>query len=196
MLIFSGVLTSAALTSTTSPDTGEDGFEILLAAAEAEPLWRALMEAGREKGLVPAGLGARDTLRLEASMCLYGNDMDETTTLVEAGLGRIVSLDPAKGDFVGRAVLEAQKQNGAPRKLAGFEVVGRGIARHGYDVYIRDERVGSVTSGTYAPFLQKNIGMCYLPAPRAAPGTEFDVDVRGKHVPARVVATPFYKRPR
>jgi aminomethyltransferase len=175
--------------------TGEDGFEIFVAPAAAADVWRKLLEAGKEGGLVPAGLGARDTLRLEAKMCLYGNDMDETTTLVEAGLGWIVSLEESKGDFVGRGVLEAQKKEGAPRKLVGFEMVDRGIARHGYPVYLGDEPAGSVTSGSYAPFLQKNIGLCYLPAPRAAVGTPFHVDIRGRRVAARVVPTPFYKRP-
>jgi aminomethyltransferase len=176
--------------------TGEDGFEIFVAPEHAEPLWRRLMEAGRGKGLSPAGLGARDTLRLEARMCLYGNDMDETTTLVEAGLGWIVSLDEAKGDFLGRSVLAAQKASGPSRKLVGFEVTGRGIARHGYPVYLGEEVVGAVTSGTYAPFLQKNIGLAYLPAARSGVGTEFEVEVRDRRVPARVVPTPFYKRPR
>jgi aminomethyltransferase len=176
--------------------TGEDGFEIFVAADRAAALWRRLIEAGKEKGLLPAGLGARDTLRLEARMCLYGNDMDETTTLVEAGLGWIVSLDEAKGAFNGRAVLEAQKTSGAPRTLVGFEVTGRGIARHGYPVYLGDAQAGTVTSGSYAPFLQKNIGLLYLPVPKAAAGTEFDVEIRGKRVAARVVPTPFYKRPR
>src|SRR5262245_33645324 len=123
--------------------TGEDGFEILVSAGETEPLWRALLESGREKGLVPTGLGARDTLRLEARMCLYGSDMDESTSLVEAGLGWIVSLDEAKGDFIGRDVLEAQKRNGAPRKLVGFEMVGRGIARHGYPVFVKSHEAGA-----------------------------------------------------
>jgi aminomethyltransferase len=176
--------------------TGEDGFELFVSAGHAEPLWRRLLEAGREKGLVPAGLGARDTLRLEARMCLYGNDMDETTTLVEAGLGWIVSLDEAKGEFPGRAVLTEQKRSGAPRKLVGFEVVGRGIARHGYAVYLGEEAAGAVTSGTFAPFLQKSIGLCYLPSSHSAVGTELRVDVRGRRVPAKVVPTPFYKRPR
>jgi aminomethyltransferase len=175
--------------------TGEDGFELFVTPDRAADLWRKLLDAGREAGLVPAGLGARDTLRLEAKMCLYGNDMDETTTLVEAGLGWIVSLDETKGDFVGREVLETQKKQGAARKLVGFEMVDRGIARHGYPVYVGDEPAGSVTSGSYAPFLQKNIGLCYLPAPRAAVGTPFYVDIRGRHVAARVVPTPFYKRP-
>jgi aminomethyltransferase len=176
--------------------TGEDGFELFVAADRAADLWRKLLEAGKEAGLVPAGLGARDTLRLEAKMCLYGNDMDETTTLVEAGLGWIVSLDEGKGNFVGRGVLEVQKKEGAARRLVGFEMVDRGIARHGYPVYVGDEPAGSVTSGSYAPFLQKNIGLCYLPAPRAAVGTPFHVDIRGRRVAARVVPTPFYKRPR
>ena len=175
--------------------TGEDGFEILVAPDRAEALWKRLVEVGSEKGLVPAGLGARDTLRLEARLCLYGNDMDETTSLVEAGLGWIVSTDPAKGEFPGRPVLEDQKKNGPPRKLVGFEVVGRGIARHGYPVAVNGVVVGTVTSGTYAPFLQKNIGLCYLPAALATVGADIDVDVRGRKVPARVVPTPFYKRP-
>jgi aminomethyltransferase len=174
--------------------TGEDGFEIFVAPDRADALWRRLIESGREKGLEPAGLGARDTLRLEAKMCLYGNDMDETTSLVEAGLGWIVSLDEVKGDFTGRPVLEAQKKNGAPRTLVGFEVTGRGIARHGYTVFLDGKPVGPVTSGSYAPFLQKNIGLCYLPAGRAAAGTALEIDVRGRNVPARVVPTPFYKR--
>ncbi len=174
--------------------TGEDGFEILVTADLAEPLWRKLITVGQPQGLVPAGLGARDTLRLEARMCLYGNDMDETTSLIEAGLGWIVSLDEAKGDFVGRALLEAQKKNGAPRRLVGFEMVGRGIARHGYPVSLQGAPAGVVTSGTFAPYLQKNIGLCYLPSEHSATGTEFDVEIRGKLVPARVVPTPFYKR--
>ena len=129
-------------------------------------------------------------------MMLYGNDMDETTTLIEAGLGWIVSLDDAKGDFNGRAVLAGQKANGAPRKLVGFEMTERGIPRHGYPVFLGDEAQGAVTSGTYAPFLKKSIGLCYLPAARAGVGTELAVEIRGRRTAARVVATPFYKRPR
>jgi len=174
--------------------TGEDGFEIFVGPAHAEALWKSLLEAGKDAGLVPAGLGARDTLRLEARMCLYGNDMDETTSLVEAGLGWIVSTDEAKGDYPGRAVLAEQKKTGPPRKLVGFEMVGRGIARHGYPAIAADGTVGAVTSGTYAPYLQKNIGLVYLPAARCAVGTEFDVEIRGRRVPARVIPTPFYKR--
>jgi aminomethyltransferase len=176
--------------------TGEDRFAIFVAPGSAVALWNRLLEAGRPQGLLPAGLGARDTLRLEARMCLYGEDMDETTSLVEAGLGWIVSLDEEKGDFLGRATLAEHKQNGPPRKLAGFEVVGRGIARHGHTAFMGEQAVGSVTSGTYAPYLRKSIGLCYLPAARSGVGTEFDVDIRGRRVAARVVPTPFYKRPR
>jgi aminomethyltransferase len=176
--------------------TGEDGFELFVAPDAAPALWRRLIEAGRPHGLVPVGLGARDTLRLEARMMLYGNDIDETTTLIEAGLGWIVSLDEAKGDFNGRGVLAEQKRSGAPRKLVGFEMVERGIPRHGYPVFLGDEAVGAVTSGTFAPFLQKSIGLCYLPSVRAVVGTELAVEIRGRRTGARVVATPFYKRPR
>ena len=176
--------------------TGEDGFELFLAPDAAAAVWRGLIEAGRPHGLVPAGLGARDTLRLEARMMLYGNDMDETTTLIEAGLGWIVSFDEAKGDFSGRSVLLEQKTKGAPRKLIGFETTERGIPRHGYPVFLGDEHTSAVTSGTYAPFLQKAIGLAYLPAARASVGTELAVGIRGRRIGARVVPTPFYKRPR
>jgi aminomethyltransferase len=188
-----GTVSGAPATIARTGYTGEDGFEIFVAPEFAPDLWRALLAAGAPVGLAPAGLGARDTLRLEAKMCLYGNDMDETTTLVEAGLGWIVSMAAGK-DFPGRAVLEAQKQSGPSRKLAGFEMVGRGIARHGYPALVGEQTVGAVTSGTYAPYLQKNIGLVYLPAAQSAVGTEFDVEIRGRRVPARVVPTPFYKR--
>lgn len=129
-------------------------------------------------------------------MLLYGNDMDETTTLIESGLGWIVSSDPAKGDFNGRSVLLEQKAHGAPRKLVGFETTERGIPRHGYPVYLGDEPSGAVTSGSFAPFLQKSIGLAYLPSARAAVGTELSVEIRGRRIGARVVKTPFYKRAR
>jgi aminomethyltransferase len=174
--------------------TGEDGFELLVPVAHATGLWTRLLEAGEPAGLVPAGLGARDTLRLEARLLLYGNDIDSTTSLIEAGLGWTVSLAEHKGDFVGRPVLEEQKKHGAPRRLVGFEVTGRGIARHGYPVLLDGEPVGQVTSGSFAPHLQKNIGLCYLPAGRAADGTAIEIDVRGRRVAAVVVPTPFYKR--
>jgi aminomethyltransferase len=188
-----GEVASVRCTISRTGYTGEDGFEVFVPPASADRVWNAILTAGQSAGVIPAGLGARDTLRLEASMRLYGNDMDETTTLVEAGLGWIVSFADGK-DFPGRGVLEAQKQSGAPRKLVGFEMVGRGIARHGYSALMGEEAVGAVTSGTYAPYLQKNIGLVYLPAGRTAVGTEFDVDIRGRRVPARVVPTPFYKR--
>jgi len=129
-------------------------------------------------------------------MMLYGNDMDETTTLIEAGLGWIVSVDETKGDFAGRSVLVEQKVRGAPRKLVGFETTERGIPRHGYPVFLGAHETGSVTSGSFAPFLQKSIGLTYLPTPRATLGTELAVGIRGRRIGARVVPTPFYKRPR
>jgi len=174
--------------------TGEDGFEVFVPPATAERVWDAILNAGRSAGVVPAGLGARDTLRLEASMRLFGNDMDETTTVVEADLGWIVGWK--KPEFLGRDVLQKQKADGAPRKLVGFEVVDRAIARHGYDAYVDGAKAGIVTSGTQTPFLKKAIGMAYLPADRTATGTEFDIDVRGRRARAKVVPMPFYKRPK
>jgi len=141
---------------------------------------------------VPAGLGARDTLRLEASMRLYGNDMDETTSVVEADLGWIVGWK--KESFIGSDVLKQQKATGAARKLAGFEMLARAIARHGYDVYVDGQKAGVVTSGTQTPYLKKSIGMAYVPADKAAPGTGIQIDIRGRAANAIVVPLPFYKR--
>jgi len=174
--------------------TGEDGFEIMVKAAEGPALWDALIAAGSPKGLVPAGLGARDTLRLEAKMCLYGNDIDETTTLVEAGLGWITCVEAHKGDFNGRAVLAEQKAKGPARKLIGFEMKERGIARHGYPVLISGKSVSVVTSGSMAPFLEKNIGLAYVPTEHAAVGSPLGIEIRGASVAAEIVKTPFYKR--
>jgi aminomethyltransferase len=174
--------------------TGEDGFEVFVPPASAERVWNAMLEAGRAAGVVPAGLGARDTLRLEASMRLYGNDMDESTTVVEADLGWIVGWK--KPEFLGHDVLQHQKADGARRKLVGFEMVDRAIARHGHDVYVDGAHAGTVTSGTQTPFLKKAIGMAYVPSDRTAPGTEFEVDVRGRRAKAKVVSMPFYKRTR
>jgi aminomethyltransferase len=174
--------------------TGEDGFELFVPPNAAERVWMAVLEAGKAVNLLPAGLGARDTLRLEAAMRLYGQDIDETTTVLEAGLGWIVGWD--KGDFIGRDALMKQKEGGVPRKLAGFELVDPGIARHGYEVLIGNAKAGLVTSGTQTPFLKKSIGMAYLPADHSTPGSEFQIDIRGRHVRARVVALPFYKRAR
>jgi aminomethyltransferase len=174
--------------------TGEDGFEIYTDPAASSGIWRMLLEAGGPKGLLPAGLGARDTLRLEAGMALYGNDIDETTTPLEAGLGWIVKL--GKGDFIGRDVLERQKEQGVERKLVGFEVLERGIARHGYPIYLQQggEPVGQVTSGTQLPTFGKSMGMAYVPSSAADDGQEFLIGIRQKYVPARVVALPFYSR--
>jgi aminomethyltransferase len=172
--------------------TGEDGFEVYLSPGSAPALWRKLLEAGRTDGLVPVGLGARDTLRLEACMALYGNDIDDTTTALEADLGWILKL--AKPEFNGKAVLEKQKAEGIHRKLVAFELMERGIPRHGYDCYKDGQKVGHVTSGTQAPFLKKPIGMAYLPVGLAAPDSVFQVDVRGRHLAAKVVPKPFYKR--
>ena len=174
--------------------TGEDGFEILCKSADARHLWNRLLVIGSDRGLIPCGLAARNTLRLEAAYRLYGHDMDQTTTPLEAGLGWVVKL--AKGHFIGRDALMKQKEEGLKRKLAGFEVLGRAPARDGYPVVIGDRQVGVVTSGSPAPFLKKNIGLAYLPTEHAAVGTEFFVVIRGRNVPARVVETPFYKRER
>jgi len=174
--------------------TGEDGFELYAPAQEGVRLWRALLEAGSSRGLRPCGLGARDTLRLEARMLLYGADMDETTTPLEADLGWIVKL--GKGEFLGREVLERQQREGLGRKLVGFEMEGRAIARRGYPVFAHGKPAGSVTSGSYAPFLEKNIGLVYLPLDGSEPGTRIEVEVRGRRETAVVVPTPFYRRRR
>ena len=177
--------------------TGEDGFEVYAAADRAEQLWNKILEAGNsgsETGVIPCGLAARNTLRLEAGLALYGNDIDETTTLLEANLGWICKLD--KGDFIGREALARQKQDGVKRKLAGFEVTDRGIARDGQEVVVNGERVGKVTSGSPAPFLKKNIGFAYVPVEHANMGQEIQIDVRGRLVGAQIVKTPFYKRPK
>ncbi|HXO19948.1 MAG TPA: glycine cleavage system aminomethyltransferase GcvT [Thermoanaerobaculia bacterium] len=174
--------------------TGEDGFELYLPPAEAPRVWRRLLAAGAAAGLTPAGLGARDTLRLEAAMALYGHEIDETTTPLEAGLSWVVKLD--KGDFLGRDALALQSSRGLDRQLVGFEVEGRGIARQGHDVQVDGARVGAVTSGTWSPTFEKALGMAYVPAALAAPGTALSLDVRGKPVAAKVVPLPFYRRPR
>src|SRR3954464_685175 len=172
--------------------TGEDGFEIFVPPAQADKVWLALLESGKAADVIPCGLGARDTLRLEAGMRLHGNDIDETTTAVEADLNWIVGWN--KPDFIGAAPLREQKASGAKRKIAGFEILERGIGRHGYDAYIGDTKAGIVTSGTQTPHMKKAIGMAYLPTEHTAVGTEFDVDIRGRRTRARVVPMPFYKR--
>lgn len=189
-----GTVAGLAATMARTGYTGEDGFEIMVKAAEGPALWDALMTAGSGQGLVPAGLGARDTLRLEAKMCLYGNDIDDTTTLIEAGLGWITCVEPHKGDFNGRSVLAEQKAKGTSRKLVGFEMKERGIARHGYPVLIGGKAVSAVTSGSMAPFLEKNIGLAYVPSEHAAVGSPIGIEIRGASVAAEIVKTPFYKR--
>ncbi|MEM7434195.1 MAG: glycine cleavage system aminomethyltransferase GcvT [Myxococcota bacterium] len=172
--------------------TGEDGFEIFCASADAAPLWRALMRAGGTHGLAPVGLGARDTLRLEARLMLYGNDIDETTHPFEAGLGWVVKLDGAP--FVGRDALVALKKAGLDRRLVGLEMTGRGIARHGYPIVTAGRVVGTVTSGSPGPTVGRNIGLGYVPKGLSRVGTALGIEIRGKVVDAVVVRTPFYKR--
>jgi aminomethyltransferase len=174
--------------------TGEDGFEIFVAPQSADKVWLALMQAGEPYGLLPCGLGARDTLRLEAAMRLHGNDIDETTTVLEADLGWIVGWK--KDDFVGADVLRRQRAEGVERKLVGFEVIDRGIARQGHAIHAGGDQVGIVTSGTQTPFLKKAIGLGYVPVALTAPGTPLEIDVRGRRLRAQVVPTPFYKRTR
>jgi aminomethyltransferase len=175
--------------------TGEDGFEVYAAPEHAERLWNKILDAGNfgnDNGVVPCGLAARNTLRLESGMALYGHEIDETTTLYEANLGWICKLD--KGDFVGREALAQQKAEGVKRKLVGFEVTDRGIARDDQGVVIDDQTVGKVTSGSPAPYLKKNIGLAYVPVEYASVGQEIKIDVRGRLVGAQIVKTPFYKR--
>jgi aminomethyltransferase len=177
--------------------TGEDGFEVYASANRAEQLWNKILDAGDSgspTGVLPCGLAARNTLRLEAGMALYGHEIDETTTLLEANLGWICKLD--KGDFIGREPLARQKESGVKRKLVGFEVTERGIARDDQEVVVNGERVGKVTSGSPAPFLKKNIGFAYLPVEYASVGQEIKIDVRGRLVGAQIVKAPFYKRPK
>jgi len=174
--------------------TGEDGWEIFVAPQFATQVWNALLEAGKPDGLIPCGLGARDTLRLEAAMRLYGNDMDETSTVLECDLGWIVGWN--KAEFIGKPVLDRQKAEGVAKKLVGFEMLERAIARHGHEVVHGGAKVGVVTSGTQTPFLKKAIGMAYVPTALAVPGTEFTIDIRGRQARAVVVPMPFYKRPK
>jgi aminomethyltransferase len=175
--------------------TGEDGFEIYIPPDEATSarVWQEVLEAGREFGILPCGLGARNTLRLEAKMALYGHEISENITVWEAGLDRFCKLE--KGDFIGRAALEKQKQQGLTRALVGLEMTERGIARDGYKVWDEEGReAGYVTSGSYAPYLKKNIALAYVPPRLAGVDTLLQVEIRGQGVKARVVPTPFYRR--
>ena len=187
------VIANVKCTAARTGYTGEDGVEIFCAWDDAPRLWRALLELGRPMGVKAAGLGARDTLRLEARLSLYGNDIDETTNPLEAGLGWVTKLD--KGDFIGREALAAVKSAPLARKLVGFEMTGRGVARHGYPLRDLDgKEVGLCTSGSPGPTVGKNIGLGYLPAEMSAIGTKLIVDCRGKNIEAVVRKTPFYKR--
>jgi aminomethyltransferase len=172
--------------------TGEDGFEIYIAPEHAVAVWNRLLQAGEEFGIRPCGLGARNTLRLEAKMALYGHEITASINPFEADLGWIVKME--KGDFVGRNALETQQKQGATRKLTGFEMTGRGIGRDGYEIWVEGKPVGWVTSGGPAPTLNKNIGLCYLPVDQAGPGRPIDVMIRNQPAAAVTVPTPFYKR--
>ena len=175
--------------------TGEDGFEVFVPPQSALRVWQAILQEGARRRR-RAGRPGRAATRCVSRppWRLYGDDIDETTTVLEAGLEWIVGWD--KGDFNGRAALAEQKATGLSRRLVGFEMVDRAIARHGYDVYVGGAKAGVVTSGTETPFLKKAIGMAYLPIAHTEPGTEFEVDVRGRRARARVVPLPFYKRPK
>jgi aminomethyltransferase len=169
--------------------TGEDGFEIMVEPSVGQQLWQSFLAAG----VTPCGLGARDTLRLESAMCLYGQDIDETTSPLEAGLGWLVHLD-SKGDFIGRSILEKQKAEGVSRRLVGLEMLGKHIARHDYPIMAAGERVGIITSGTLAPTLEKAIALGYVPKSLSKIGQQLEVAIRGKTYPAKVVKKPFYRR--
>lgn len=176
--------------------TGEDGFELYIDNKHAAFLWNALLKKGADLGVKPCGLAARDTLRLEAGMCLYGNDIDETVTPLQAGLSWIVKLGKST-PFIGQEALLAKKNAGLDKKLCGLEITGKGIARHGYKVLSKQhEEIGIVTSGTLTPFLNRAIALAYIQKPFFEPGTEVDIDVRGRHISAKVVSLPFYRLPR
>ena len=172
--------------------TGEDGFEIYFAPPHSEQLWNEILDAGQSDGLIACGLGARNTLRLEAGMCLYGHEIDETTTPWEAGLGWICKME--KGPFLGSDALAAQKQSGIARKLIGFEMLDKRIGRDGYPIFLEGKQAGRVTSGCPSPYLKKNIGMGYVPPGPAVVGTNLEIEIRGQRVPAQIVSLPFYKR--
>jgi aminomethyltransferase len=187
------VLAGARVVVSRTGYTGEDGFEIACPPQAAPAVWDALLAAGRPHGLVPAGLGARDTLRLEAAYMLYGNDIDETTSPLEAPLGWTVKLD--KGGFIGREALRAQQAAGLRRRLVGFEVADRAIPRQHCAIRAGPAQVGEVTSGSFSPTLRRPIGLGYVPTALAVPGQALEIDVRGRRAPAVVVRLPFYRRP-
>ncbi len=175
--------------------TGEDGFEIYCRPEDAIPLWNAILEVGKEMGVLPCGLGARDTLRFEANLALYGQELSKDITPLEAGIGFAVKVDK-EVPFLGQDVLRKQKQEGTPRKLVGIEMIERGIPRHGYKVFLNETEIGEVTTGTQSPTLKKNVGLALVHTEHATLDTELHVEIRGKKVLAKVVSTPFYKRPK
>jgi aminomethyltransferase len=172
--------------------TGEDGFEIYTISAEPAVIWEEILAGGQDSGILPIGLGARDTLRLEAKLMLYGNDIDDTTTVLEADLKWIIKFK--KGDFLGRDVLARQLEEGVRKRIVGFELLERGIPRPHYPVHVKGRQAGEVTSGTFSPFLKKGIGLTYLPVEHAEIGAQIEVGIRDRLARATVVATPFYKR--
>ncbi len=172
--------------------TGEDGFEIYTLSLKPERIYTLILKSRKSFGLLPIGLGARDTLRLEATLLLYGSDIDDTTTVLEAGLGWLVKFK--KGDFLGSKTLLMQKEKGIKRKIVGFEITGRGIARSHYPVYVQGEKLSEVTSGTYSPYLKKSIGLTYLPIEHTEEGTDIAIEIREKQIPAKIIPLPFYKR--
>lgn len=173
--------------------TGEDGFEIYCDANDVVAIWKDILEAGKEEGVIPCGLGARDTLRFEANLVLYGQEISPDITPLEAGIGFAVKVNK-EADFIGKEVLLNQKETGLTRKLAGIEMIDRGIPRHGYPVFNGEEQIGEVTTGTQSPTLKKNIGLALLKTEYTAVGTEVEVEIRGKRLKAVVAATPFYKK--
>ncbi|WP_047979932.1 glycine cleavage system aminomethyltransferase GcvT [Ornithinibacillus contaminans] len=188
---FSGIAEPALVSRTGY--TGEDGFEIYIAPKAGPILWNLLLEAGTEKGLLPVGLGARDTLRFEANLPLYGQEISASITPIEAGLNFAVKVTK-EADFIGKSVLKEQVENGPERKLIGIEMIDKGIPRHGYEVFSGEEEIGVVTSGTQSPTLQKNIGLALVKSDHTTVGTEVEIQVRKRRLRAQVIARPFLKR--
>lgn len=173
--------------------TGEDGFEVYCNSEDATFLWEAILDAGKVEGVIPCGLGARDTLRFEATLALYGQELSATISPLEAGIGFAVKVNK-EAEFIGKEALKLQKEAGIPRKLIGIEMIDRGIPRHGYPVYVGDQLVGEVTTGTQSPTLKRNIGLALVDSKVVSDDTEFSIEIRGKRLKVKMVPTPFYKR--
>ncbi|GHH96972.1 glycine cleavage system aminomethyltransferase GcvT [Neobacillus kokaensis] len=173
--------------------TGEDGFEVYCQADDVVEIWKAILEAGKEEGVIPCGLGARDTLRFEANLALYGQELSAEISPLEAGIGFAVKLNK-EADFIGKTALAKQKENGVPRKIVGIEMIDRGIPRHGYPIYKGEELIGEVTTGTQSPTLKKNIGLALISSENAVLDSELEVEIRGKRLKVKIIPTPFYKR--